>query len=572
MAGVTIDPSLAGFSSDIQQGQQAIPAGGVVIDPSMIATVQQEAQQGPRPEAPSGFVQGLGDPLFAVGQLVAKGLEQLPESAKLGGRPIAASARAFSERVVPERESAYQRARAAAGEEGFDAARLGGNVAAGIVPGMAISRGVSLVAPASRGIQAALSGGVGSALMTPVESATNFWENKAQQAGAGAALGYGLDKILGAAVSPAMTAAGQKLKDMGVKLTPGQAFGGMTQTIEDLLAKLPVTGSTVRSAQEKSIESFNNGVINQSLSKIGSELPKGTAGVNALEYLANKADDAFETVKPKVELGQTLNLFTGLRDVLSKSSSLKDEQSKYISNFISKKINGKFANGPISGNDFKSLDSELGEKASNYARGVGSDAEFADALYGLRQLLRNELRTVDPTDTKSLDQLKAANSVWADKLRIDRAASYLGSKNGIFTPDQLSAASKALDKTSNKSATALRTALMKPEAEAGSIAGIGNVISPTQGSSTAELGAGGLAGFGAAASGSLPLTAALPLAPMAFYTSPMQSLFNAVMTSGRPSFAPAVRQKIPAAISPGLTGGLLRDERIPRIELTGMAR
>jgi hypothetical protein len=61
MAGVTIDPNLAGFSTETQQGQQAIPAGGVVIDPSMVAPIQQEMQQGPRPEAPSGFKQGAGD-------------------------------------------------------------------------------------------------------------------------------------------------------------------------------------------------------------------------------------------------------------------------------------------------------------------------------------------------------------------------------------------------------------------------------------------------------------------------------------------------------------------------------
>ena len=37
MAGVTIDPSLAGFSTETQQGQQAIPAGGVVIGCSSTA-------------------------------------------------------------------------------------------------------------------------------------------------------------------------------------------------------------------------------------------------------------------------------------------------------------------------------------------------------------------------------------------------------------------------------------------------------------------------------------------------------------------------------------------------------
>lgn len=570
MAGVTIDPNLAGFSSETQQGQQAVPAGGVVIDPSMIAPIQQEAQQGPRPEAPSGFVQGLGDPLFAVGQLIAKGLEQLPESAKLGNRPIAASARAFSERVVPERESAYQRARAAAGEEGFDAARLGGNVVSGIVPGMAITKGASLVAPASRGIQAALSGGVGSALMTPVESSTNFWENKAQQAGAGAALGYGLDKTLGAVVSPAMTAAGQKLKDMGVTLTPGQAFGGMTQTIEDLLAKLPVVGSTARSAQDRALQEFNTSVINKSLANVGKELPKGTTGRDAISYLYKASDDAYEDVLPKVKLGGTLDLYKGIGDTIGTFSSAEPKYAKYLNDFVSKRILDPLSKGDLPGRTFKDIDTQLGKDIQAYSREGGDGAKLASALKDVQGYLRQGLRAVNPDDAPALD---AANRLFADRVRIEKAAGYLGADEGVFNPQQLMQAIKSSDASARKGAFARGDARMQDIAEAGMQAlGRSGAVKPTQVGGGLELGAGGFGGGALATGGALPLSAALPLAPMAFYTSPMQSLFNAAMMSGRPSVAPAVRQQIPASVSPALTGGLLRDEKIPRIELTGMAR
>lgn len=558
MTGVVIDPKDLGQQEQAVQQQPTPSSGqGIVVDPSMLgaATVAPP----PTAKAPSGFYQGATDPLYAVGQILAKGLEQLPEGAKLGRYPIAASAKAFTENVVPSREAEYQRQRQAAGEDGLDYGRFAGGVASSLVPGTLIAKGAGLVAPASRLAQSAITGGVSSGLMTPVESSTDFGANKAQQVLLGMGMGPLVDKTIGAVVSPAITAAGQKLKDMGIQLTPGQAFGGMTQTIEDLLAKLPITGATARSAQEKSLESFNAGVVNQSLGKIGESLPKGTTGRDAISYLYSKADDAFEQVKPKIELGNTLNLFTGLRDISKNASSLNEEQARYINNFITDKINSKISKGVISGDAFKSLDSELGKKAANYGKGVGSDAEFADALYGLRQLLRNELRTVDPTDTVSLDQLKAANSVWADKLRIERAASYLGSKDGVFTPDQLKAASKALDSTANKSATSQGKALLQSQAEAGARAGIGSIATPTQGSITAELGAGGLTGLGAAASGALPLTAALPAAPLAFYTQPMQKLFNAAMMGGRPAGAQTVRQMLPAATAPQLTGGLLRD-------------
>lgn len=569
MAGVTIDPGLAGFSSDIQQGQQAIPAGGVVIDPSMIAPIQQEAQQGPRPEAPSGFVQGLGDPVYAVGQLIAKGLEQLPESAKLGGRPIAASARAFSERVVPEREAAYQRARAAAGEDGFDAARLGGNVVSGLVPGMAITRGASLIAPASRGIQAALSGGVGSALMTPVESATNFWENKAQQAGLGALTGYGLDKTLGAVVSPAVSDAAKRMREMGVTLTPGQMFGGLTETVENAIAKLPVVGSTARSAQDRSVEQFNTGVINSALSKIDESLPKGVSGFDAVEYLYKKADEAFDKVKPKVELGNTLNLYTGLRDIANNFKTSNEGHVKLIKDFIKNDIQDKLSKGAISGEDFKKLDSELGKKLVNYAGKGGADADLADAIGSLQRLIRSELRPIDPTDTAAKKALDAANSVWADKSRIERAASYLSAEDGVFTPSQLNQAIKA--ESTGKSQFATGNARMQGMArDALSTIGRSGAVTPNQLAGQAELVSSGAA-LAALSQGALPLTAGLTLAPLPFYTKPGQSVFNAIM--GRQSLtSPLMRKQIPAAVSPALTGGLLRDENIPRIEMTGMAR
>jgi len=573
MTGIAIDPKLVEFSSESQQTPQTsgttYTGGGVSIDSSMIAPIQQEAQQGLRPDAPSGFVQGLGDPLYAVSQLIAKGLEQLPEGAKIGDRPIAASARAFSERVVPERESSYQRARAASGETGLDYGRMGGNIASSLVPGSLITKGAGLVAPASRGIQAAISGGVGSALMTPVESATDFWQNKAQQTGLGALTGYGLDKTLGAVVSPALSDAARRMKDMGVTLTPGQMFGGLTETVENAVAKLPIIGSTARAAQDRSVNEFNTGVINSALSKIDESLPKGVSGFDAVEYLYKKADEAFDNVKPKVELGNTLNLYTGLRDIANNFKTSNEGHVKFIKDFIKDNIQDKLSKGAISGEDFKKLDSDLGKKLVNYAGKGGADADLADAIGSVQRLIRSELRPIDPTDTAAKKALDAANSVWADKSRIQRAASYLSADDGVFTPSQLNQAVKA-ESTGNSQFATGNARMQGMSRDALNTIGRAGAATPNQIGQTVELGSGGAA-LAALSQGALPLTAGLALAPLPFYTKPAQSVFNAIM--GRQSLtSPLMRQQIPAAMSPGITGGLLRDERIPRIELTGMAR
>ena len=119
MGGVTIDPGLAGFSSEPQQTPQQSAGGGVVIDPSLTTTAQP-APQATRPEAPSGFVQGLGDPFIAMGQLGAKGAMSVAKE----GSPLYDISKKFAEQYVPERESAYQRARAAAADHAALCSRL----------------------------------------------------------------------------------------------------------------------------------------------------------------------------------------------------------------------------------------------------------------------------------------------------------------------------------------------------------------------------------------------------------------------------------------------------------------
>lgn len=569
MAGITIDPKLAGFGESQPAPAPQTIGGGVTIDPSMVDFSATQQQSQPTAQAPSGFEKGLSDPLYAISQIVAKGMAQLPESMTVNGIPVARAGRYFNEQFVPQEESTYQAKRAAAGETGLDYGRMGGNVLTAAVPGGLIAKGAGLVAPASRGIQAALSGGVSSALMTPVESATDFWQNKAQQTGAGALTGYGLDKTLGAVVSPALSDAARRMKDMGVTLTPGQMFGGLTESIENAVAKLPIIGSTARAAQDRSVNEFNTGVINSALSKIDESLPKGVSGFDAVEYLYKKADESFDKVKPKVELGNTLNLYTGLRDIANNFKTSNEGHVKFIKDFIKDNIQDKLSKGAISGDDFKKLDSDLGKKLVNYAGKGGADADLADAIGSLQRLIRSELRPIDPTDTVSKKALDAANSVWADKSRIQRAASYLSADDGVFTPSQLNQAVKA-ESTGNSQFATGNARMQGISRDALNTIGRTGTVTPNQIGQTVELGSGGAA-LAALSQGALPLTSALALAPLPFYTRPAQNVFNAVM--GRQSLtSPFARQAIPTLASPGITGGLLRDEQIPRIEMTGMAR
>jgi hypothetical protein len=126
----------------------------------------------PAAEAPSGFMQGLTDPLYGSAQLVAKGMEAVGFFPK--------EAKAFSERVVPQREQQYEAQRKAAGETGFDLGRLAGNIInpANLLP-------IPIANPVAR---AAVTGGVMGA-MQPVSQPEDFASTKALQVGVGTVLG-----------------------------------------------------------------------------------------------------------------------------------------------------------------------------------------------------------------------------------------------------------------------------------------------------------------------------------------------------------------------------------------------
>ncbi len=126
----------------------------------------------PAAEAPSGFMQGLTDPLYGSAQLMAKGMEAVGFFPKV--------AKAFSERLVPQREQQYEAQRKAAGETGFDLGRLAGNIInpANLLP-------IPIANPVAR---AAVTGGVMGA-MQPVSQPEDFASTKALQVGVGTVLG-----------------------------------------------------------------------------------------------------------------------------------------------------------------------------------------------------------------------------------------------------------------------------------------------------------------------------------------------------------------------------------------------
>ena len=189
-------------------------------------------------QAPDSVAMGFGDIAYGAGQLLAKGMQNLPENLTVMGRPVAASARAFAEKVVPQREAQYEAQRQAAGEGGFDFGRLMGNV---INPLNYIAAPV-----ANPVVRSAVTGGMLGAAQ-PVTNKEDFWSTKALQAGLGTVIGpladlgvAGVGKV--AEAIKGLTPAGRdKAMQKYVEGLAGPEKDAVIKALQD--AKQLVTGS-----------------------------------------------------------------------------------------------------------------------------------------------------------------------------------------------------------------------------------------------------------------------------------------------------------------------------------------
>lgn len=229
-------------------------------------------------EAPSGIAMGFMDPVYGAGQLLAKGMQNLPESLTLFGRPVAASARAFAEKVVPQREQQYEAARQAAGEGGIDVGRIVGNIA---------NPSTFLAPPvANPVVRSAVAGGLLGAAQ-PVTNTEDFWSSKALQSGLGATIGPLAD--LG-------VAAVGKVAEAVKGLTPAGRDAAMKKYVEGLAG--PEKDAVISALQNaKELVTGSKPTVAEALSNI----PSAADLVAAQAKLASKKGLAGKFVTREVE-------------------------------------------------------------------------------------------------------------------------------------------------------------------------------------------------------------------------------------------------------------------------------
>jgi len=511
----------------------------------------QAALAGPKITRTDKFMKGVRDPIDGGAQLLTNMLpNKLVSGVNKVNNWIADNTGMVArlpdggvDQQVRDQEKAYQARRAAAGEQGFDGYRLTGNVLSPANLAIA-ARAPAAVSLAGRmGVGAGVGGA--SAALAPVGYG-DFATEKSKQIGLGLGLGALLPVAaagIGRVISPnaSRNANLDMLKAEGVRPTVGQALGGRWNSLEEKLTSTPLMGDGIASARRRAMEDFNVAAINRATGPIGVKSTKaGHEGVrqagDAISDAYNAALGKISGVKLDTQFNSDLTQLHGMAQGLTTEMSSKFNRT--LSEIVMRKVS---RTGSILADDYKAIDSELGKTIAQFGKSSSaSEQEFAASVQQLQALLKQQMVRSNPGVAK---ELKAADTAWANLVRVEGAAKSAKNNEGFFTPAQLNMAAQTADQSVRKRATSRGNALMQDLGNAGQTV-LGNKV-PNSG--TAErlmYGAGGSLLISPALTGGL-------LAGAGAYTSPLQKLFVGAVSS-RPGSAQgaanALRKAAPVLI------------------------
>lgn len=566
----------------IQVGNDVIEFPDNMSDAQIAAVLKGQTtgtQQAPEQKF-SGFLMGLKDPLSGGAQLLEKALpkglvDQINalnnELAKYGlVSPVGAGG--VSEMVAKEQQ-AYQQQRQAQGEgENIDWARVAGNV----VSPANLAVGGAAAGLASTPIRQAALAGASQGVLTPTtETGDGFAEEKARQTAAGTvggAVGGAVVKGAGKVLNPAVSAAEQKLTEMGVKLTPGQMLGETAKDLETFAGSLPYVGPSIRSAKDRAIESFNKGVINKTLSKIDDKLPETATGRNAILYAADQVSNAYDDVLNKMKFEMNFKVSSDMLGALNKSSLPSEAQKTKAMNILNEVALSRFDKQTLSGQEYKAIESDLRKRASSYlSSGSQEEKEIGQALRNVLDVFKKELAYQNPKQTS---QLRRIDSAYGDLEVIQTAAANSGAEGGVFTPKQYQTAVRQRDATRNKKGFARGLARGQDVSDAALDIMGENARANLEGRLAAS--ATGLYG----AMQNPALAATLTIATPALYSESGVKAMQALMRS-RPEIARQIGKTLTSRATKegSITGAqvleaynnAIQTSDIPRIELNNMA-
>jgi hypothetical protein len=337
--------------------------------------------------------------------------------------------------------------------------------------------------------------------------------------------------MLGQAARAANPGPVRQLSRAGVNMMPGQMLSGVpllgrvARVLEQGAASIPFVGAVPASAERESVRSFGRAAINQVLDIIGVQLPEGVSGREAIRMgddlisARYNADLDPVTIMPDPQIAARIQAAINPRNMSAATRNLLSDSAQDIVERLQ---------GPITGREWKQLDSELSAAINSAANGGPADRPLAQGLREVRAVFGDALEQASPG---TLARVRETDDAFGNFQLIRRAASNptTGRNDGLFTPSNLnSVLARAEGRAYGRGEARLQNLTDPAE---GVMAG----TLPNSGSAE-RLATIGLAS-GAATTGAVVNPAvAIPtvVGVSALYSAPVQRLINAIYRSTDP--------------------------------------
>lgn len=414
------------------------------------------------------------------------------------------------------------------------AGNVAGNIGMMLLPGAGLkSAGAAMNAPkvASLGellmapntIRKGAAVGAGFGALQPTATDESALGQMAMGA-AGGSLGAAIPNTISRMFSPKTRPEALALLNEGITPTPGQILGGAAHRLEDGATSIPFVGDTIKSAQRRAIDDFNRAGYNRALKPIGAQfddsIPVGHEGLSSVSEMLSKA---YDDVLPKLKVQQDPQFHAEIGSLRKLAENLPPVQAKQYEKILDDVVLRRFERGGgMRGETMQEANSKLGERIRRYSSSNDPDhLDLADALKETQSILKDLVVRNNP-DTA--DYLKGINQGWANLVRLERAGSMTGAKEGVFSPAQLKNAARAEDKTIRHRGFAQGKALLQDLAESGQ-----KTLGQTVPDSGTPFRVGAMAPLGATYLAS-PDAAIAALVTSGLYTRPGQSLAKWLLT------------------------------------------
>ena len=404
---------------------------------------------------------------------------------------------------------------------------MGLEIAGGIATpafGMGALKGASTLAKVGTGaLQGGLFGGLYGA--GAAEEKEDMLGDAATNAVIGGISG-GLFSGVGSAIAPKLQKGAKALTRKGIPLTPGQAFGGVTDTIEQRAGSF-MPG--INRSRTKAIKKWNTSIIDDVLKPLG--IKAGNVADDEVTELVLKGQKilskSYDDVLPMISMKADDTLTDDLARVIKRQVLGKDAQRKALTEM--KKIKGYMAGNKVSGQSIKNIQEHLGKRIQAYAGTTNADDKAVGEI--LKDTLDVFMDTVERQNPKYAGKLKEINRAYAKFVRIEGAAAKLNGAEA-FTPKQFGQAVRQADRSTRKRAVSAGKALMQDVGEQGQILGANVPDSGTAGNLITNnllLGTVGGAGLGMVS----PWMIAIPGFSKMLYSEGGMKLFNKWINSGQ---------------------------------------